>query len=257
MSRIESDTLQIRRLAWAGVEVILGATRLLIDPLENVARFEGTGLGPARRPMPLVDAPAGTHALITHIHGDHFDAELLSQLTPSGTVGCHTPLVQAAAAAGIEAIGQELEEPRQIGPLTVTPVASLDWKADDQVAWVVEGADRRIIHCGDTMWHGSWWNIARDHGPFDVAFVPINGVIVRSDSVTPVKVPVTMTPEQAIEASFVLGAHTACAIHYGDFDNPPLYVEQHDAERRFREAGDERGIATALLDAGQVVRLAA
>lgn len=248
--------LQVRRLAWAGVEVTLSGTRLLIDPLENVERFKDTGLGAARRPVPPVAMREGTHALITHIHGDHFDAELLARLPPGGTVGCHAPLVQAVAAAGIAAVGQELGEPRQIGSLTVTPVESLDWKADDQVAWVVEGAGRRIIHCGDTMWHGSWWNIARDHGPFDVALVPINGVIVRSDSVTPVEVPVTMTPEQAVEASFVLRAHTACAIHYGVFDNPPRYVEQHDAERRFERAGAERGIATALLDAGELVPLA-
>ena len=66
---------------------------------------------------------------------------------------------------------------------SVTPVASLDWRGtdSDQVAWVVEGAGARIIHCGDTMWHGNWWQIARDHGPFDVAFLPVNGVIAKFD----------------------------------------------------------------------------
>lgn len=249
--------MQVRRLAWAGVEATLDGTRVLIDPLENVARFARTGMGPARRPVPPIAMGPGTHALVTHIHGDHFDRDLLVGLAGVGTVGCHAPIQQAiqdaVAAAGVEAVGQNLGQPRRIGPLTVTPVPSLDWKADDQVAWVVEGGGRRVIHCGDTMWHGSWWDIARDHGPFDVAFLPINGVLVRSDSVTPVRVPVTMTPEQAIEAAFVLGARAACAIHHGVFDNPPTYVEQPDAERRFRQAGDERGITAMLLAAGELV----
>lgn len=246
--------LQVRRLAWAGVEVRLDDTRLLIDPLEHVAAFDVV-LGAPRSPVPPVDTPPGTHALITHLHPDHFDHELLARLAPDGTVGCHAPLVQELAGAGIEAVGQELDSPRQIGSLTVTPVTSLDWRGDDQVAWVVEGAGRRIIHCGDTMWHGSWWKIAEQHGPFAAAFVPINGVIAHFQGFE-ANVPVTMTPEQAIEACVVLGAGTACAIHYGVFHKPPVYVEQPDAERRFTEAGAERGVTTALLDAGELVPLA-
>lgn len=254
MNAHETDSLQARRLAWSGVEVRLGDTRLLIDPLEHVDAFEPV-LGPPLTPVPPVETPPGTHALITHLHPDHFDHELLARLAPDGTVGCHSPIAPAMAAAGIEAIGQELEQPREIGALTVTPVTSLDWRGDDQVAWVVEGGGRKIIHCGDTMWHGSWWKIADDHGPFDAAFVPINGVIARFEGFE-ANVPVTMTPEQAIEASLALQATLSCGIHYGVFHNPPVYIEQADAERRFHEAGRERGIATALLDAGAMVPLA-
>jgi L-ascorbate metabolism protein UlaG (beta-lactamase superfamily) len=256
MTHDVSDTLQLRFLAWSGLEVRLGDTRLLIDPLEHVARFESQGLGRALRPVPSIDTPAGTHALITHLHGDHFDQELLARLAPEGTVGCHAPSAPAVAAAGLEAVGQEFGRSRTIGSLTVTPVPSMDWRADDQVAWIVEGGGVKVIHCGDTMWHGSWWQIARDHGPFAVAFVPINGVIVRSDSLTAVIVPVTMTPEQAVEAAYVLGATTACAIHHGTFHNPPRYVEQPDAEQRFRRAAQERGITAVLPHAGDPVPLA-
>ncbi|GAA0358999.1 MBL fold metallo-hydrolase [Actinoallomurus spadix] len=138
--------------------------------------------------------------------------------------------------------------------MTVAPVPSLDWRGDgsDQVAWVVEGAGRRIIHCGDTMWHGDWWRIAREHGPFDVAFVPVNGGIARFEGYE-ANVPVTMTPEQAVEAAAVLGAATVCAVHYGLFNNPPAYVEQPDIERRFRRAAEARGVTVILAGDGEPV----
>jgi L-ascorbate metabolism protein UlaG (beta-lactamase superfamily) len=249
-----TKTLQVRRLGWAGVEVRLGTTTLLIDALENIEALEPV-LGKPKRPLPAVDVPPGTHALITHLHPDHYDRELL--LRVAGTVGCHAPIAAELARDGLTAISQELGRPRQIGELTVTPVASLDWRGtdSDQVAWVVEGGGRRIIHCGDTMWHGNWWQIAREHGPFDVAFVPVNGVIARFEGYE-ANVPVTLTPEQAVEAAAVLGAKALCAIHYELFDNPPVYVEQRDIAERLRHAAEGRGVELHLVADGESVPLA-
>lgn len=246
-----TGTLRLRRLAWAGVEIRLDDTRLLIDALEHVAAMEPV-LGAPKRPLGTIDAPEGTHALISHLHPDHYDEELLQRVARTGTVGCHAAVASTLVDAGIAAVPQELGESRRIGGLTVTPVGSLDWRGDDQVAWIVEGAGRRIIHCGDTQWHGSWWDIARDHGPFDVAFLPVNGVVARFDGYD-ATVPVTMTPEQAIEAAFALSSTTACAMHYGLFNNPPIYTEQPDIENRFRAAAALRGITAVLADTGDSV----
>ena len=250
-----TETLRLRRLGWAGVEIRLGLTTLLIDALENVEALEPV-LGQPKRPLPDVDLPPGTHALITHLHPDHYDRDLLSRLDSSGTVGCHTPIAADLSAEGITAIAQDLGTPRRIGGLTVTPVASLDWRGtdSDQVAWVVEGGGSRIIHCGDTMWHGNWWQIARDHGPFDIAFVPVNGVIARFEGYE-ARVPVTLTPEQAVEAAVMLQAKAVCAIHYELFDNPPFYVEQHDIAERLRRAADGREIELLLAADGESVPL--
>lgn len=249
-----NETLQVRRLGWAGVEVRLGATTLLIDALENVKTLEPV-LGKPKRPLPVIDVPPGTHTLITHLHPDHYDRELL--LRVAGTVGCHAPIAEELARDGVTAIPQELGEPRRIGELTVTPVASLDWRGtdSDQVAWVIEGAGKRIIHCGDTMWHGNWWQIARDHGPFDLAFAPVNGVIARFEGYE-ANVPVTLTPEQAVEAAAMLKARALCAIHYEVFDNPPVYVEQHDIAERLRRAAEGRGVELHLVADGESVPLA-
>ncbi|MGW6927346.1 MBL fold metallo-hydrolase [Streptomyces sp. NPDC054950] len=252
-----TSTLSLRRLGWAGVEIQLGDTRLLIDALENVAPLEPV-LGPPKRPLPPIEAPAGTHALITHLHPDHYDRELLTRLAASGTIGCHASIAPDLAKDGIEAVAQELGQARRIGPLTVTPVTSLDWRGSDsyQVAWVVEGAGTRVIHCGDTMWHGNWWQIAREHGPFDVAFLPVNGVIARFEGYD-ATVPVTLTPEQAVEAAAVLGATAACAIHYELFNNPPTYTEQSDIPQRFSAAARLRGITAHLVTDGAAIPLPA
>jgi len=251
----DTDRLCLRRLGWAGVEIRLAGTRLLIDALENVEQLEPV-LGPPKRPLPPVETPAGTHALITHVHPDHYDRALMEQVAASGTVGCHSAVASELTRDGIAAVPQELGRPRRIGPLTVTPVTSLDWRGtdSDQVAWIVEGAGSRIIHCGDTMWHGNWWQIARDHGPFDVAFLPVNGVIARFEGYD-VNVPVTMTPEQAVEAASALGASAICAIHYELFNNPPTYVEQGDIVERLQVAARARGITAHVVGDGEVVPL--
>lgn len=250
-----TDTLSLRRLGWAGVEVRLGQTRLLIDALENVEPLEPV-LGRPRRPLPPIEAPAGTHALITHTHPDHYDRELITRLAASATIGCDSRVMPELARDGIEAVPQELGRPRRIDLLTVTPVTSLDWRGSDsaQVAWIVEGAGKRIIHCGDTMWHGNWWQIARDHGPFDVAFLPVNGVIAKFEGYE-ADVPVTLTPEAAIEAAAALTAKAACAIHYELFNNPPAYVEQPDIVERFSRAAEKRGITAHLVSDGEKVPL--
>lgn len=255
MTTTTNQAFSLRKLTWAGVEIRLGDTRILIDPLENIIPLEPV-LGAPLWPGQPVDLTPGTHVLLTHMHPDHYDRELLSRLSPSSTVGVHAPHLAELDAAGLMAqtVGQQLGEPHTIGLFTVTPVVSLDWRGDDakQVAWVVEGAGRRIIHCGDTMWHGNWWQIARDHGPFDVAFVPVNGVIARFEGYE-ATVPVTMTPEQGVEAAVALGAAAVCAIHYGQFHNPPLYVQQPDIEARFERAAAERGIPGLLVRDGDRV----
>lgn len=243
MSSAENVTL--RRLAWAGVEVRCGDVRVVIDPLQNTEDLAGFQ-GAPRRPMPSIETSADvrTHAVITHLHPDHCDRKLLADIAAidGSSVGCHSPVAGALAGMGVAAEPQELDEPRKFGPFTTIPVASHDWRGDDQVGWIVDAPGLRIVHFGDTIWHGRWWQIARDHGPFDVAFLPIAGVLARREGLSPTNQPATLTPEQAIEAAAVLKASTACAIHYDLFNNPPYYTEQHDVRGRFLRAARARGV---------------
>jgi L-ascorbate metabolism protein UlaG (beta-lactamase superfamily) len=246
-----SSYVTFRRLSWAGVEVRYGWARLLVDPLETTEPLAAF-LGLPKRPLVPVEVDETTWALVTHLHADHCDRYLLSRIAPNQTL-CHDAIAEALRADGMAAAPVELWRPRNVGPFCVTPVPSADWRGDDQVAWVIEIAGARAIHCGDTIWHGGWYEIAARFTPFDLAFLPISGVIARLDGFTPTEVPATLTPEQAVEAAVVLRARTACAIHHGLFDNPPGYSEQPDAISRFLAAGKRRGVIAAAPDDGDVV----
>ena len=237
--------VELRRLTWAGIEFRAGEHRVLVDPIENtdqLVHFQGR----PRRPVRPVDREpsSSTYSVITHLHRDHYDAELLAELAtaPANGVGCHAPIADVLASEGVPADSHRMNEVQHFGPFTVIPVPSLDWRGDDQVAWVVEAAGRKVFHCGDTIWHGSWWRIAHEHGPFDVAFFPINGVHAQLDGFTPTNVPPTLTPEQAVEAAAVLGVSVAVPMHYDLFHNPPKYTEQPNVRERFVSAARSRGV---------------
>ena len=243
--------MKLKRLSWAGVEVTSGRWRIIVDALEDTVPFRAFA-GPPRAPLVPVPIDGRTWALVTHVHRDHCDRGLLARVA-TGQVVCHAPIVTTMAESGLAAVGVGLWETRSIGPFQVTPVLSQDWRSDDQVAWVIEGDGQRIIHCGDTIWHGQWYAIDRRLGPFDVAFLPINGFIAQLEGFTPTDVPGSLTPEQAIEAAVVLRAQTACAIHHSLFDNPPNYAQQPDAVRRFLAAGARRGVTAIVPGDGETV----
>jgi L-ascorbate metabolism protein UlaG (beta-lactamase superfamily) len=241
--------MRIRRLSWAGVEVTVGTSRLLLDPLQDPTPLRAF-LGVPRAPLAPVVIDDRTWAAITHLHADHCDHGLLRHL-PDGQVICHEAVVGDLQSERVRATAAAMWKPIEAGPFLLTPVPSHDWRGDDQVAWVVEAAGQRLIHCGDTIWHGGWYAIAGRYGSFDVAFLPINGVIVQLAGFTPTDVPATLTPEQAVEAAAVVQARQVCPIHHGLFHNPPRYVEQADALRRFKAAARRRAIPVVAARDGE------
>jgi L-ascorbate metabolism protein UlaG (beta-lactamase superfamily) len=245
--------VRVRKLSWAGVEIAADGARLLLDPLENTEPVRGF-LGPPRRPLIPVPIDRGTWAAVTHVHPDHCDRKLLRRIPP-GRVICHAPISDTLAAEGVQTLPAALWQRLDAGPFRLTPLPSHDWRGDDQVAWMVQIHGHRLIHCGDTMWHGSWYEIARRHAPFQLAFLPINGVRVQLAGFTATNVPATLTPEQAIEAAVVLEARRTVAIHHGLFHNPPAYVEQHDAQPRMHRAARRRHLEVLTLDDGQLTTL--
>jgi L-ascorbate metabolism protein UlaG (beta-lactamase superfamily) len=245
--------MRVRRLSWAGVEIATGPFRLLLDPLADVSPLRDF-LGMPRAPLVDVGIDHDTWVAVTHLHADHCDRTLLGRVVTQQVI-CHEAIARKLAADRVMATAARLWEPIQAGPFRLTAVPSHDWRGDDQVAWVVEVDDRRFIHCGDTIWHGRWYEIARRHQQFDTAFLPINGVIAQLSGFTPTSVPATLTPEQAIEAAFVLGARRTCPIHYGLFHNPPRYVEQENALARFCVAARRRAIAVVAPHDGELVSI--
>jgi L-ascorbate metabolism protein UlaG (beta-lactamase superfamily) len=241
--------LRAQRLAWAGVRLQLGEDTLFLDPLTN------PDVWGAALPDRLVPPEGGTGAryvLITHRHPDHFDRAAATQaLGATGTVVCAPDAAPAVAAAGFRVRSAPPYEPQLLGDFTATAVPAVDGYGDPQVSWVVAAGGRRVIHCGDSLWHGSWWHIARQLGPFDAAFLPINGA--RFGWRKPVSdVPAVLTPEQAVAASVILGARLLVPIHYG-MTATDSYAEVPDPVGALRAAAARRRVDVQVLAPGEWV----
>jgi L-ascorbate metabolism protein UlaG (beta-lactamase superfamily) len=242
----DADVLRIQRLAWAGIRLQLPQATLFIDPLINA---EAWGAALADSLIPVGDAVGDTYVLITHAHPDHFDAKAVAQalskggalIYPAGTNPLPVP-------QGARARPAALWEPQLLGDFTATAVPASDGYGDPQVSWVISGGGRRIFHGGDTLWHGAWWRIGRQFGPFDAAFLPINGA--QFGWRKPVSgQPGVLTPEQAMAAATILGARRLVPIHYG-VSGLSEYVEVEDPVGRLRRAARDSSLSIQPLTPG-------
>ncbi|MCI0607191.1 MBL fold metallo-hydrolase [bacterium] len=243
----KNEELRAQRLAWAGVKLENASTALFIDPLIS-AEVWGDAL---KHPIiPLQSNATRRHVLITHLHSDHFDAAAVKTvLAENGNLICAAESAPIAASRGFRVWGAKLWEPILLGDFAITAVPSSDGYGDNQVSWIVSGGGRKIIHCGDTMWHGLWWQIGKQLGPFDAAFLPINGAkfLWRAPNSN---VPAVMTPEHAVAAGVVLGARLAIPIHYG-VSGADSYEEQQDAEATFVKIAKTRNLPVEIVKPGE------
>lgn len=227
-----AEGLRIQRLAWAGIRLQLPQATLLIDPLVDPDAW-GTAL---KDPLiPVGDTVGDTYVLITHAHPDHFDARAAADALRNGGTLVHPAGVNPLPTPpGARARPSAPWEPQLLGDFTATPVPASDGYGDVQVSWVVSAGGRRIFHGGDTLWHGHWWRIGRQFGPFDAAFLPVNGA--RFGWRKPVSdLPGVLTPKQAVAAANILGARRLVPIHYG-ISGMAEYVEVDDPIGQLREA---------------------
>jgi L-ascorbate metabolism protein UlaG (beta-lactamase superfamily) len=250
--------MRVRRLTWAGVEIQGSGATVLIDLLARVPELAEYGGEPVEEFVaPAAEAGTVPVAAVTHLHSDHFDAESLHEaLAPNASVLCPVGTEEQIRDSGLEARGVAPWETVTFDGLGFTAVPAVDGFGDVQVSWVVSDGDRRMIHCGDTLWHGYWWEIAKRSGPIDLAFLPINGAIADFDYLQPASgMPAILTPEQAASAALVLGAQAAAPHHYGTFHKPPTYVSLPDPEGAFVAAAERRGVATRVLRPGEEIEL--
>jgi L-ascorbate metabolism protein UlaG (beta-lactamase superfamily) len=245
-------SLRAQRLAWAGVRLELPNAVIFVDPLLDPAVWDQALADPL---LPLDGGPAMRFVLVTHLHPDHFDPKAVRQaLGSGGTLVCDASVAADAASRGFQVRGARPFEPLLLGDFTATAVPAVDGYGAPQVSWVVDGGGRRVIHCGDTLWHGLWWQVRRQLGPFDAAFLPINGA--RFGWRQPAaEVPSVMTAEQAVAAAVVLGARIVVPIHYG-VRGADGYEEEPQALARLAEIASRRRVAVQQLRPGDWVRWA-
>lgn len=249
----------VRRLSWAGIEIEAEGATAVIDLLANTPALRRYA-GEPREPLLAPSASPGTVAVaaVTHVHSDHFNAEGLEHaLAADAPVLCPPESVDTVTGAGFNACGVMPWEAVAVAGFEFTAVPAVDGFGVAQTGWVVSLDEQRLIHCGDTLWHGYWWAIAERCGPLSLAFLPINGAVADFDYLQPPSgVSAVMSPEQAAAAAQILNAGVAVPIHYGTFHRPPLYVSLPDPEGAFAAAAARRGVATQLLQAGDEIDLA-
>ncbi len=257
--------MRVRWLGWAGVEIEQDGATLVVDPLADAGgTFAGFGAVAEDVELPPV-APAAKGAVggvVSHLHRDHTDAGALAGALAPGAAVHHPPPAEpgnlALAQAEHELSAAELPrrvvatwESVDVGPFICTALPAVDGLGDPQVSWLIEANGNRVLHLGDTAFHGAWWQMARRAGPFDVVFAPINGAIVDfPHQQPPSPLPATMEPEQAALAGELLGAATVVPIHYGGYAFEPHYRPVADARERFERAANGRPYRAAPLAPG-------
>lgn len=235
----------IERLTWAGIKWVSDDTTVFVDAV-------GTDLWGGEAPEGLVPVTADTrrrYALVTHPHNDHFDVETLKEvLGDRGYVICHESEAAYMASRGLKVIPAKTWEPVTRGGFVFTAVPAEDGLGSNQVSWVIANDEHRVFHGGDSLWHGQWRTIGLQYGPFDVAFMPINGARIQQEE--GFETPAVLTPAQAVDAAILLKAEVLVPIHYG-LDAPPNYVEVTDPLGTLQEAAKRRNQPIRHLLPGQ------
>jgi L-ascorbate metabolism protein UlaG (beta-lactamase superfamily) len=261
--------MRIRWLGWAGVEVEVQGEHVVIDPLADAAAVFGwLGEEAAGIPLPeVLPAQRGAVAgLVTHLHRDHADAIALAAALSAGAevyeprgyggVGVEQLAVaqadQELTASGLERKAIAPWERVQAGPFTLTALPAVDGTGDPQVSWLIEGDGKRMLHLGDTMFHGWWWRFAARFGAPDAVCAPINGARLTFPHRQPASpLPGVMNPEQAALSADLLQAARLVPIHYGGYERAGLYEPVADALEQMRSRSD-RVIA---LEPGETVEI--
>jgi L-ascorbate metabolism protein UlaG (beta-lactamase superfamily) len=268
--------MRLTWLGWAGVELEADGATVVIDALEDAgAVFSPLGGDAAAAPLPQVVPPSAGRAvagLVTHLHRDHADAgALVAALAPGAPVlephaGGGDALEELAlaqaehdlAATGVQRIRVAPWESLTAGPFTLTALPACDGVGDPQVAWLADADGVRVLHLGDTMFHGYWWRMARRHGPFDAVLVPVNGAVLSFPHRRPPSpLPAALDPAQAAIAAAILGARQAIPIHADGYETDGTYEPVADAAERFAAAAAERGVPVRILHAGETIEVPA
>jgi L-ascorbate metabolism protein UlaG (beta-lactamase superfamily) len=267
--------MRIRRLGWAGVEIEQDSTRLSIDYISTLGYFEEF-LGEIENRDHLIQLERGSldAALLTHLHRDHTDPEAVAAAIEPGAIVAgpeRTRFLSEMHKYSIETIETELAglgverqmfsagESLEIGPFKATACVSVDGTGAEQVAWLVSTGEESVLHIGDTVWHGRWWDIAAEYGSPDVLCAPANGVAVAFPFNTPaVDQPVDLTPEQAVDAAYALGAARLLPIHFTrTYEHDPIYKPVQNAEERLRTAAAGREVELIFPAIGEWIEVSA
>ena len=191
-------TVKIYALMHASIRIVYDGTEIEIDPVRQLGD----------RTTDYAALPKSDYLLVTHEHGDHFDTDVLKQLTKVGTrLVCNQRVQTLNGGWGLVMKNGEREQ--LADGITVEAVPAYNTTAgreqfhpkgrDNGYILTLDGL--RIYIAGDTEDTPEMADV-RD---IDIAFLPCNQ-------------PYTMTPDQLVRAARVVRPKVLFPYHYGQTD---------------------------------------
>lgn len=249
----ENARHSIPTVTWIGHATLLvqmDHATFLTDPIWSDRASPVGFTGPKRAQAPgvaLDDLPAIDFVLVSHDHYDHLDVDTLARLAKRDP---HTlfvvPLENASTLrdAGVSNV-VELDWGRsvEIAGLRVVCLPTQHWSGRGLLdrratlwgSYAVIGPERRFYFAGDTGYFPGFAEIGAEHGPFDLAAMPI-GAYAPAEMMQHWH----MNPEEALQASRDIRAQRIVPIHFGTFD---LSDEEPDEPpRRLLDAAAAGGV---------------
>ena len=246
-ARISGSDLQVTFINHSTVLFQTEGLNLLTDPVWSSRVSPVSFAGPRRHRAPGVrfeDLPPIDAIFLSHDHYDHLDVPTLKRLSRQHHATVFCPLGMA----------------RQVRRCGFYDVRELDWSQSLEwrnhrlhcvraqhfsgrtpfrrnrslwCSWVMEFPCGNIYFAGDSGYGDFFSEIGREYSPIRLAVLPIGAYEPEW-----FMGPVHMTPEQAVEVRYQLGASYALGIHYGTFaladdgqEDPPARLQRALAGR--------------------------
>jgi N-acyl-phosphatidylethanolamine-hydrolysing phospholipase D len=255
----------LESLTWLGHACFLvrtGGFAILTDPFLSDYASPVSGLGPKRYVPPglaIEDLPPIDAVVISHNHYDHLDDRSVREISlkvKRGGDRAPAAVVPSGLGSFFSSRGysdvRELEwgEGTLLGnsPSSSSSSVSLSCLPSIHFAgrtpfdrnetlwcsWKIVSPTLSLYFAGDTGYGPVFAGIGAEHGPFDVALLPIGAYEPAS-----IMRPVHLSPEEAVAAGRDLDAATLVAMHWGTIvltDEPPF-----EPPVRFRAAARAAG----------------
>ncbi|MDR3220526.1 MAG: MBL fold metallo-hydrolase [Candidatus Accumulibacter sp.] len=217
--------LAVYWLGHASLIIEFEGKRLAVDPVfGNAAPAPGIVRRFGDAPIDRDDLPALDYVLITHDHYDHLEYATMRALRKRAATRFIVPL---GVGAHLREWGIPSDRISEIGwgeafeqnGLAVASERTIHFSgrtfgnrnATLWTSYAIKGRKYRLFVCGDSGYGGHFKEAGAKHGPFDLAFIEIDGW-------NPGWPKTHMFPEEVIRAYRDLNARALLPVHWGVFD---------------------------------------
>ncbi len=266
VTRAQLDALDNRanhlvRLGHSSFLLKLQGRYWLIDPMFGERASPFSFAGPKRfhaPPLPLDELPDIDGLVLSHDHYDHLDEGTIRTLGQR----VQRYFVPLAVGPRLQNWGIELDriqefdwwQEARLADVTVTAVPAhhfsgrtlADRNSTLWSGWVIASGRERIFYSGDTGYHEGFAEIARRHGPFDIALME-NGAY---DAYWPMS---HMTPEETVRAFKEVDARLLYLVHNSTFDL--AFHGWREPLDRVAAIAEKEGLPLATPEVGEVLTL--